>query len=105
MASGQKIPEVFPEAWIAILVSLDNTGAWNLRTENLDQWYLGQETYLRFVNPEENGDTEKATPDNVLYSGPLKQQCHSSEVHSFGVNLKHYMMMMLALFIAIFIAS
>ncbi|KAK4285129.1 hypothetical protein QN277_001870 [Acacia crassicarpa] len=101
--------QVFPEAWTAILVSLDNTGAWNLRTENLDRWYLGQETYLRIVNPEENGDTEMAPPDNVLYCGPLESlqtpQPHSSGVHSFGVNLKCYMMMMLALFTAIFISS
>ena len=47
-------------------------GVWNLRTENLDRWYRGQETYLRIVNPEENGKTEKAAPDNVLYCGALK---------------------------------
>lgn len=37
--------QVFPGAWTAILVSLDNAGIWNLRTENLDSWYLGQELY------------------------------------------------------------
>ncbi|XP_028753466.1 monocopper oxidase-like protein SKS1 [Neltuma alba] len=101
--------QVFPEAWTAILVSLDNTGAWNLRAENLDRWYLGQETYLRIVNPEENGKTEMSAPDNVLYCGPLKslqkEQHHSSGAHTFGVNLKHYMTMMLALFTAIFLYS
>lgn len=54
-----------------MLISLDNPGAWNLRSQNLDRWYLGQETYLRIVNPEENGETEFTAPDNVLYCGAL----------------------------------
>jgi len=66
------IGQVFPGGWTAILISLDNVGSWNLRSENLDRWYLGQETYLRIINPEENGDTEMAAPDNVLYCGALK---------------------------------
>ncbi|KAI9070449.1 hypothetical protein K1719_047588, partial [Acacia pycnantha] len=64
--------QVYAGAWTVILVSLDNVGSWNLRADNLDRWYLGQETYLRIVNPEENGDTEMPAPDNVLYCGPLK---------------------------------
>jgi len=64
--------QVFPGGWTAVLISLDNVGSWNLRAENLDRWYLGQETYLRIINPEENGDTEMAAPDNVLYCGALK---------------------------------
>ncbi|KAK8508196.1 hypothetical protein V6N12_019376 [Hibiscus sabdariffa] len=64
--------EVYPGGWTAVLVSLDNVGVWNLRVENLDRWYLGQETYMRIMNPEENGDTEMAPPENVIYCGPLK---------------------------------
>ncbi|KAK8603615.1 hypothetical protein V6N13_096089 [Hibiscus sabdariffa] len=30
--------QVYPGAWTAILISLDNVGVWNLRTENLDSW-------------------------------------------------------------------
>lgn len=55
-----------------VLISLDNVGSWNLRAENLDRWYLGQETYLRIINPEENGKTEMAAPSNVLYCGALR---------------------------------
>ncbi|XP_010259022.1 PREDICTED: monocopper oxidase-like protein SKU5 [Nelumbo nucifera] len=64
--------QVYPGAWTAILVSLDNVGVWNLRTENLDSWYLGQETYVRIVNPEANNKTELPIPDNALYCGALK---------------------------------
>ncbi|CAN6460735.1 unnamed protein product [Victoria cruziana] len=63
--------QVFPGAWTAILVSLDNVGIWNLRAENLDSWYLGQEVYIKVVNPEANNKTELPMPDNVLYCGAL----------------------------------
>ncbi|KAL8135280.1 hypothetical protein AgCh_010079 [Apium graveolens] len=65
--------QVFPGGWTAILVYLDNVGAWNLRAANLDRWYLGQETYMRIVNPEPDprNKTEVPTPDNVLYCGAL----------------------------------
>ncbi|CAH2071447.1 unnamed protein product [Thlaspi arvense] len=65
--------QVYPGAWSAILISMDNPGAWNLRTENLDSWYLGQETYVRIVNPDENNKTEFGAPANVLYCGALKK--------------------------------
>ncbi|KAI4377906.1 hypothetical protein MLD38_015462 [Melastoma candidum] len=63
--------QVYPGAWTAILISLDNVGAWNLRTENLDSWYLGQETYIRVINPEVNNKTEFPVPDNALFCGAL----------------------------------
>ncbi|GAB4857044.1 Monocopper oxidase-like protein sku5 [Ancistrocladus abbreviatus] len=65
--------QVYPGAWTAILVSLDNVGIWNLRTENLDSWYLGQETYVRVVNPEATNKTELPIPDNALYCGALSK--------------------------------
>ncbi|GKU85905.1 hypothetical protein SLEP1_g507 [Rubroshorea leprosula] len=62
--------QVFPGAWTAILVSLDNAGIWNLRAQNLDSWYLGQEVYLGVVNPEIDA-TEVPLPDNAIYCGLL----------------------------------
>ncbi|KAF8095704.1 hypothetical protein N665_0324s0002 [Sinapis alba] len=81
--------QVYPGAWSAILISLDNPGAWNLRTENLDSWYLGQETYVRVVNPDENNKTEFGAPANVLYCGALSklqkpQKISSSAIRSIG---------------------
>lgn len=63
--------QVFPGAWTAILVSLDNVGIWNLRTQELKAWYLGQETYVNVINPEITNKTELAVPDNVIYCGVL----------------------------------
>ncbi|RWW37100.1 hypothetical protein BHE74_00057830 [Ensete ventricosum] len=72
--------QVFPGAWTAVYVSLDNVGIWNVRAENLDTWYLGQEAYMRIVNPERTNKTELPVPDNVLYCGLLqylqKPQAH-----------------------------
>ncbi|MFS8003974.1 putative L-ascorbate oxidase [Helianthus anomalus] len=65
--------QVYPGAWTAVLISLDNVGVWNLRTENLDSWYLGQETYIRIVNPEKNNKTELPMPDNALFCGALSR--------------------------------
>ncbi|XP_010442654.1 PREDICTED: monocopper oxidase-like protein SKS2 [Camelina sativa] len=85
-AISRSTVEVYPGAWTAVLVSLDNVGVWNIRVENLDRWYLGQETYMRIVNPEENGSTEMDPPPNVLYCGALqtlqKEQHHSSAAKS-----------------------
>ncbi|KAJ0113641.1 hypothetical protein Patl1_03120 [Pistacia atlantica] len=61
---------VFPGAWTAILVYLDNPGIWNLRTENLNSWYLGQEVYMNVVNPEID-KSEPLLPDNAIYCGLL----------------------------------
>ncbi|XP_037464932.1 monocopper oxidase-like protein SKU5 [Triticum dicoccoides] len=64
--------QVYPGAWTAVLVSLDNVGFWNVRSQNLDSWYLGQEVYVRVVNPEDGANkTEMAVPHNALYCGQL----------------------------------
>ncbi|KAL8160294.1 hypothetical protein V2J09_001831 [Rumex salicifolius] len=65
--------QVFPGGWAAVFVYLDNEGAWNIRTENLDRWYLGQETYIRVINLEDK-TTEYAAPDNVRYCGVLQSK-------------------------------
>jgi len=64
--------QVYPRAWAAVLVSLDNVGVWNVRSQNLDSWYLGQEVYVRVVNSEDAGNkTEMAIPGNALFCGQL----------------------------------
>uniref|UniRef100_A0A8I6XK37 Monocopper oxidase-like protein SKU5 n=1 Tax=Hordeum vulgare subsp. vulgare TaxID=112509 RepID=A0A8I6XK37_HORVV len=74
--------QVFPDAWTAVLVFLDNAGIWNLRVENLDSWYLGQELYISVVNPEEDHSdkTPLPLPDNTIFCGALsslqKEQSH-----------------------------
>lgn len=63
--------QVFPHSWTAVLVELDNVGMWNLRSELLPNWYLGQELYIRVYNPENTNKTELPVPDNAIYCGRL----------------------------------
>ncbi|KAJ7536091.1 hypothetical protein O6H91_12G056300 [Diphasiastrum complanatum] len=63
--------QVFPNSWTAVLLELDNVGMWNIRSENLQQHYLGQEIYMRVVSPEPSDRTELPPPSNVLYCGQL----------------------------------
>ncbi|ESR48430.1 hypothetical protein CICLE_v10003561mg, partial [Citrus x clementina] len=37
---------VYPFSWTAILIKFDNQGTWNLRSQDAESWYLGQELYL-----------------------------------------------------------
>lgn len=51
---------------------MDNVGMWNLRSENLNTWYLGQEVYISVVNPEDDSNkTELPLPDNTIFCGAL----------------------------------
>ncbi|KAJ8536685.1 hypothetical protein K7X08_035086 [Anisodus acutangulus] len=88
-AISRSTTQVFPGGWTAVMVSLDNVGVWSLRAENLDRWYLGQETYMRIINPEDHSNkTELPVPDNALYCGALaskqKKQKTSSATTIFG---------------------
>ncbi|CAH8362106.1 unnamed protein product [Eruca vesicaria subsp. sativa] len=77
--------QVFPGAWTAILVYLDNAGMWNLRIDNLASWYLGQEVYLNVVNPEID-TSENSIPQNTIYCGRLSplQRDQSQRVNFSG---------------------
>ncbi|CAI9762355.1 unnamed protein product [Fraxinus pennsylvanica] len=62
----------FSRGWTTTYVSLDNVGVWNLRADNLDCWFLGQEKYMRIVNLEDTSNKTKLfVPDNALYCGVL----------------------------------
>ncbi|CAN1180494.1 Monocopper oxidase-like protein SKS2 [Linum perenne] len=97
-AISRSTVEVHPGSWTAVYASLDNVGVWNLRVENLDRWYLGQETYMRIINPEENGKTEMAPPDNVIFCGQLQSL---EKAVSAGSTLRRSSNMLVGLVIAV----
>jgi hypothetical protein len=49
-------------------------GIWNLRAEKLNDWYRGQEVYVKVADPLGYNRTEMAMPDNALYCGLLKDR-------------------------------
>lgn len=84
------LSQVFAGGWTAVYASLDNVGVWNLRSDNLDLWYLGQETYMRIVNPEDTSNkTELPVPDNALYCGALSSKQKYCSI-TFLPNLPYY---------------
>lgn len=50
-------------------VFLDNPGMWNLRSQHLKHWYLGQELYVRVHDDDPNPAKENPPPENLLLCG------------------------------------
>ncbi|KAH9607451.1 hypothetical protein KSS87_019348, partial [Heliosperma pusillum] len=93
--------QVFPDAWTAIYVYLDNPGVWNLRTENLDRWYLGQETYIKLVNPETK-EQQFPAPKNIQYCGALAYlQKNPNSAISINKNMKLLVAMLMVLLVVL----
>ncbi|XP_021719725.1 L-ascorbate oxidase homolog isoform X1 [Chenopodium quinoa] len=61
--------QVYPKAWTAIYVSLDNVGMWNIRSENWVRQYLGQQLYMRVWTPSRSWRDEYPIPKNALLCG------------------------------------
>ncbi|KAL0002724.1 hypothetical protein SO802_016505 [Lithocarpus litseifolius] len=58
--------QVYLGGWSAVYAFLNNPGMWNLRSQNLKNWYLGQELYLRVHDDEPNPAKERPPPQNLL---------------------------------------
>mgnify|MGYP003702480411 CR=1 FL=1 len=61
--------QVYPRAWTAVLVALDNVGMWNLRSEDWARRYQGQQFYLRVYTPSHSFRDELPIPSNALRCG------------------------------------
>ncbi|KAL1828011.1 hypothetical protein ACET3Z_006423 [Daucus carota] len=64
--------QVYPGGWSAVYAYLDNPGMWNLRSQKLKNWYLGQELYVRVYDADPNPVKEKPPPQNLLYCGKIE---------------------------------
>lgn len=61
--------QVYPRSWTAIYMALDNVGMWNIRSENWERQYLGQQFYLRVYTPSKSLRDEYPVPKNALLCG------------------------------------
>ncbi|KAF8391532.1 hypothetical protein HHK36_023837 [Tetracentron sinense] len=61
--------QVYPKAWTAVYMALDNVGMWNIRSENWVRQYLGQQFYLRVYSPANSWRDEYPIPKNALLCG------------------------------------
>ncbi|CAI9296158.1 unnamed protein product [Lactuca saligna] len=61
--------QVYPGGWTTVYVFLDNPGMWNLRSQLLKKWYLGQELYVKVHDDDPNPAKENPPPENLLLCG------------------------------------
>nr|KYP60682.1 Monocopper oxidase-like protein SKU5 [Cajanus cajan] len=64
--------QVYPGGWSAVYVYPDNPGMWNLRSQNLESWYLGEELYVRVYDADPDPAKEKPPPPNLLRCGKFQ---------------------------------
>ncbi|GMH11434.1 hypothetical protein Nepgr_013275 [Nepenthes gracilis] len=64
--------QVYPKSWAAILLTFDNAGMWNVRSESLERNYLGQQLYISVLSPERSLRDEYNMPENTLTCGIVK---------------------------------
>ncbi|KZV16146.1 L-ascorbate oxidase [Dorcoceras hygrometricum] len=61
--------QVYPRSWTAIYVALDNAGMWNIRSQDWERQYLGQQFYLRVYTSSNSVRDEYGIPSNVILCG------------------------------------
>ncbi|KAL9687672.1 hypothetical protein QQ045_032079 [Rhodiola kirilowii] len=61
--------QVYPNSWAAIMLTFDNAGMWNLRSEIWDRRYLGQQLYISVLSPAKSLRDEYNIPDSALQCG------------------------------------
>lgn len=64
--------QVYPKCWGAILLTFDNCGMWNIRSEILEKRYLGQQLYVNVGPPELSQRDEYSFPANGLRCGIIQ---------------------------------
>jgi len=61
--------QVYPNSWAAILLTFDNAGMWNLRSELTENKYLGQQMYVSVLSEARSLRDEYNVPDSALLCG------------------------------------
>ncbi|CAN4096156.1 unnamed protein product [Withania somnifera] len=46
LAVARSTIQVYPNSWAAVMLTLDNAGLWNLRSNSLERQYLGHQLYI-----------------------------------------------------------
>ncbi|WOK98822.1 L-ascorbate oxidase [Canna indica] len=70
--------QVYPNSWTAILLALDNMGTWNIRSQDSERRYLGQEIYMRV----EGDDPDHISPRDEMPFSPSLLLCGKSNISS-----------------------
>nr|GLL37070.1 L-ascorbate oxidase homolog [Ipomoea trifida] len=68
-AVARSTVQVYPNAWTAIYMALDNVGMWNIRSEYWARQYLGQQLYMRVYTDSTSLRDEYPIPRNAHLCG------------------------------------
>nr|CAB3461145.1 unnamed protein product [Digitaria exilis] len=63
--------QVYPRSWSAIMLTFDNAGMWNIRSNIWERHYLGEQLYMSIVSPARSLRDEYNMPDNALRCGKV----------------------------------
>ncbi|KAM1204511.1 hypothetical protein ACFX1Q_006156 [Malus domestica] len=64
--------QVFPKSWAAIMLTFDNAGMWNVRSEQPERCYLGQQFYVSVLSPARSLRDEYNLPQTAQLCGIVK---------------------------------
>ncbi|XP_020262365.1 L-ascorbate oxidase homolog [Asparagus officinalis] len=64
--------QVYPKSWTAIMLTFDNAGMWNLRSNILERSVQGQQLYISVVSPERSLRDEYSMRNETLLCGFIK---------------------------------
>ncbi|KAK8649767.1 hypothetical protein V6N13_139429 [Hibiscus sabdariffa] len=74
--------QVFPKSWAAVLITFDNAGMWNVRSEVWDRHYLGQQLYFSSLSPNRSLRDEYNMRDDTLVCGIVQDMPKPPPVNS-----------------------
>ncbi|TYI67408.1 hypothetical protein E1A91_D08G015800v1 [Gossypium mustelinum] len=63
--------QMFPKSWAAILLTFDNCGMWNIRSEVWDRFYLGQQLYVSVLSPNLSTKDKYNIPEDAQLCGDV----------------------------------
>ncbi|XP_052154932.1 L-ascorbate oxidase homolog [Oryza glaberrima] len=63
--------QVYPRSWTAIMLTFDNAGMWNVRSNIWERHYLGEQLYISVVSPARSLRDEYNMPENALRCGKV----------------------------------
>ncbi|KAK3162282.1 hypothetical protein QOZ80_1BG0087720 [Eleusine coracana subsp. coracana] len=63
--------QVYPRSWTAVMLTFDNAGMWNIRSNLWERHYLGQQMYISVVSPARSLRDEYNMPESSLRCGKV----------------------------------
>nr|CAB3474617.1 unnamed protein product [Digitaria exilis] len=62
---------VYPRSWTAVMLTFDNAGMWNIRSNLWERHYLGEQLYVSVVSPARSLRDEYNMPETSLRCGKV----------------------------------